>query len=405
MNQPQVDRRIKFLGWGIIAVILILFAELGSFVIYKTVVLKRGGFLVYNGDPIPDSEAFKEKRRIRHPVLGWPPIKPSEDYNASDSRHDVSGSRPVPSFPTPGGELVSLYGDSFVYGSDVDNTAAWGNQLSIMLNSRVANFGVIGYGTDQAYLRYRDNTNDQAKVVFLGIYPLNVLRNVNQYRFLITSNGPFSFKPRFILEDGELRLVPYPIIPNDQIQHFADAPQDFLAHENFLPDSTYGPNRFSFPYSVSLVRLFLKPRTVNWLLDKPSWIDYIQPSHPSQSMEVTSAIVTRFQRDCLERGATLVTILIPMPSSYDWFLESGNLAMQALADDLQNNGIRVIDLIPIFAERLAGGSFCELLSHPAECRGHFNEQGNRMLAEILYDYLQTEKLLEEEGFEGAESFR
>lgn len=398
MNQPEVDRRIKLLGWGIIAVMLILFAEIGSFIIYKTIILQRGGFLVYNGELIRDVKAHEMIRKIRHPVLGWPALKPTD-------RYDSSGSRPVPSFPTPGGELVSLYGDSFVYGSDVDSDAAWGNQLSIILNTRVANYGVVGYGTDQAYLRFRDNDHDQAKVVFLGIYPLDVLRNVNQCRFLITSNEPFSFKPRFILEDGELRLVPYPLIPVEQLDHFAEKPEDFLSHENFLPDTEYGPNRFSFPYSVSLVRLFLKPRTVNWLLNKPSWIDYIQPSHPSQSMEVTSAIVSRFHQDCLERGSTLVTFLIPMPSSYDWYLESGKLAMQPLTDDLQNHGVRVIDLIPLIAERLGKESICQLLSKPEKCRGHFNERGNRMLAEILHEYLQSENLLEEEWFKGAEHFR
>jgi hypothetical protein len=45
----------------------------------------------------------------------------------------------------------------------------------------VSDYGVSGYGADQAYLRFR-RVPDEAPVVILGIFGEGVIRNVNQYR-------------------------------------------------------------------------------------------------------------------------------------------------------------------------------------------------------------------------------
>ena len=41
----------------------------------------------------------------------------------------------------------------------------------------------------------------------------NAMRNVNQYRFLLTGRETLGFKPRFVLEQGNLRIVPIPFVP------------------------------------------------------------------------------------------------------------------------------------------------------------------------------------------------
>src|SRR6185436_13401342 len=123
---------------------------------------------------------------------GWP--------GANDSRRgrfDVSGARPDPSYPESGSEYASSYGDSFTFGDEVSDEAAWPHVLSQKLGARVANFGVSGYGTDQAFLRFRQNTHDRSRVVILGIYPDDLKRNVNQQRYFLTPNSLsyFALKP------------------------------------------------------------------------------------------------------------------------------------------------------------------------------------------------------------------
>ena len=108
---------------------------------------------------------------------------------------------------------MSIYGDSFTFGDEVNDDEAWGNVLSGLLECKVANYGQSGYGTDQAYLRFELNAAaDKAPVNLLAIYPDNILRNLNQYRPFLA--GPYAswlaVKPRFIVEGEELKLIPQP---------------------------------------------------------------------------------------------------------------------------------------------------------------------------------------------------
>ena len=78
-----------------------------------------------------------------------------------------TGARFSPAYPEPGNECVTLYGDSFTYGVGVREEYAWGNTLAERLRCRVGNFGVGGYGTDQALLRFMHNPNDPSSVAVL----------------------------------------------------------------------------------------------------------------------------------------------------------------------------------------------------------------------------------------------
>ena len=81
-------------------------------------------------------------------AAGWPTI------DALKTEHyDALCSRPSPAFPKPGNECITLYGDSFTYGEEVDHEDAWSNRLAERIGCHVGNYGVGGYGSDQALLR------------------------------------------------------------------------------------------------------------------------------------------------------------------------------------------------------------------------------------------------------------
>ena len=96
-------------------------------------ILEGRGVFYRLGD-VSNAEAYLARR---DPVLGWP----APDEFGRSERYDVSGARPTPSFPDPGGACVSVYGDSFTVGGGVSDEAAWPNQLSQLLGCRVANDG------------------------------------------------------------------------------------------------------------------------------------------------------------------------------------------------------------------------------------------------------------------------
>ncbi len=156
------------------------------------------------------------------PVLGWAPRPDarSEDgkyfYN-SDAIRSASGSPSVSKLPPQGVLRIAIFGDSFTHGDDVPFSETWGSQLEEKLKKKgvvaeVLNFGVSGYGMDQALLRWRKEGRFYSPhIVIFGLTMENIHRNTNLIRaFYFQNTGiPFS-KPRFILEGDHLQLVNSP---------------------------------------------------------------------------------------------------------------------------------------------------------------------------------------------------
>ena len=137
---------------------------------------------------------------------------------------------------------IAIFGDSFTAGEDVNDDESWGQQLEMLLNdagikAEVLNFGVSGYGMDQAYLRWQHlGASFAPDIVIFGLQPENLKRNVNVFRQLLDSSRyalPFS-KPRFVLEDGRMILVNSPPIPPERLPEvFSDFGQHPLAQHEF----------------------------------------------------------------------------------------------------------------------------------------------------------------------------
>lgn len=202
-------------------------------------------------------EKFSSYRQRRDNRLGWP--APS-DYGTG--LLDPSGARVQPAFPSPGQACVSVYGNSFAFGAEVSDAEAWTNQLALRLGCRVANYGVGGYGTDQAFIRFIVNSEDESKTVILTVFPHNFLRNVNQFRHFITGRASyFGFKPRFVFsQDGTLTEVPMPVIDYENYLEVFQNPSKHLNHDFFAPGSDFAPVSYKFPYTLRVVQLLLSPR-------------------------------------------------------------------------------------------------------------------------------------------------
>ena len=93
------------------------------------------------------------------PVLGW--VTPG-----------VRGTRAYDLSPPQGKIRISAFGDSFTYGCGVHNYNSWVEQIYLSEKGyEVLNFGVLGYGLDQAYLRYiKEGISAGSHIVFYWIY-------------------------------------------------------------------------------------------------------------------------------------------------------------------------------------------------------------------------------------------
>lgn len=341
--------------------------------------------LIYDPPSISLTE-YENYLRRRDPDLGWPS---PEEIGAL--RHDASGSRRIPAFPEPGQECVTLYGDSYTYASDVGDAEAWSNVLSRLLACRVGNFGVGGYGTDQAYLRFERNPADRAPVTLLGIYPDDAIRNLTRDAYLAFGIFPASFKPRFSYSRGELVLLPMPTIPGDRLAEYSLHPERFLEDDMLLPGTPNGPVRAQFPFFAALLRIAVSPRVRNWISGRPSWMNLYTPGDPSKGLETMQGIVDRFSALCARRDKRCAVVLFPTPNSYAYFERTGQSALTNLTQGMDRNAIRYLDVAPAISRELSGQTYCALLDKPENCVGHFNARGNELVAKLVHKFLLEER--------------
>lgn len=98
-------------------------------------------------------------------------------------------------------------------------------------NIEALNFGVGAFGLDQAYLRYlEDGIQYNSHIVLIGFMPDNIYRNVNTYRPFLNSRTRMPLaKPRFVIRDGRLSLVPNPMQTLNDYNMLLSNPRDVLS--------------------------------------------------------------------------------------------------------------------------------------------------------------------------------
>ncbi len=332
----------------------------------------------------PDIERglYERFMALRDPIVAWP-----LRFKRVDGQ---PAARPSPAFPGASEWCVTLYGDSFTYSDEVSNADAWGNVLARRLGCPVGNFGISGYGTDQALLWFAENKPDHAPITVVGIYADNLQRNVNQYRYFITGGEEMGLKPRFVLENGNLKLVPLPVLSYDQLMDGLRDPRGIFPHEVFLPGSRFGQVVWSFPYTFSMVKLMRTDQAANYLNGRPTWVDFYRSDHESRALPTTVAIVEEFRRRSAP-GKTVLTVLFPSASAYKLARSTGVSPLEPLAAALEARGQRTRDLTTDLANYLGERSVCELMTEQEACRGHYNINGNRVLADAVHRFLTANR--------------
>jgi hypothetical protein len=107
---------------------------------------------------------------VMHPVLGWCSKTSFRSATYNSNSQALRGVREYSPAPGPDVLRVAAFGSSIVECSEVDDANSWPALIeSANPDMEVLNYGVAGYGSDQAYLRYLAEGKQLApKVVLLG---------------------------------------------------------------------------------------------------------------------------------------------------------------------------------------------------------------------------------------------
>lgn len=365
----------KLLMTFVLIVIVIIPIELFSFFAGK--ILANKGLLYYP----TKIENYASYLQNRDPVLGWP-----SKIELSRGEFDQSGSRLIPNYPDPTlPSCAALFGDSFTWGQEVTPEHAYGNVLAGLMGCRVANYGVPGYGTDQAYLRYEKVIKDNAPIVILGHYSENIVRNINQNRGFLT-NQPVGLKPRFILEENKLKLIPLPNLTEAENLSLGSNAQELLPYDYFAPGGPSGLHSLKFPYIFSTLGAFQHYRLQAKIMRKVTYARFYEHTHPSQALQVTEAIIKNFVSEAQKRDQKPLVLLIPDVKEIQLLRDHGTLPYSELASRLRSSGVIVIDVAEEL-NKLAGKQDPGIF-YGHDGFGHLNQEGYKQLANIVFAKLK-----------------
>ena len=267
---------------------------------------------------------------------------------------------------------IALVGDSFTFGLEVSYADSWGHRLERALGPdvQVLNFGVDGYGVDQAYLRYaRDVRPWRPDVVILGVINHDLFRSLAVYSFVSFPGWPFPFaKPRFVTDLDRLALLNVPL----------PSPESIVAARSIreLPFIEYDPGYRAEDWewhtldSSYLYRLIVS-RARAWTGPDPRRSD-------TRVLELNRAILRAFAREAAAAGAR--PLLVYFPSDRDFRRRAEDAGWHSLAQTtLRGSGLPYTDVTPCLAKQNPARLFGP---------GHYSPLGNAAVADCLLPVVQ-----------------
>ena len=338
---------------------------------------------------------------IHDPRLGWTlrPDAVSERAGGlvyRTSSRGLRADRDPPPEPPPGTVRIAACGDSFTHGSDVGFADTWGERLE-ELDPRleVLNFAVIGYGTDQAWLRCRELAPAfRPHVALLGIMSDNPLRNVNTFRPFLFARSALPFaKPRFRLDGDRLRLVPNPLPRLEDYRALLGEEADAALRRIGEHDFVYRRDNARAPLdvlpSMRLAHVTSRAR-------RPPAVGPDGAYEPDgEPARVTAAIAGAFAREALEAGRLPVVLMLPNLEDLRAARRGDPTRYSTVAAEIARRGVPVVDAAGGFAELAADAPLRRLV------RSHYTVRGNRVVAAHLAAWLGERGLTRPEAVAAA----
>lgn len=248
------------------------------------------------------------------------------------------------------------FGDSFTYGEEVYNPEqVWTSVASRELGCRIENYGVGGFGTDQALVLY-ESLQTNTPIVILGIYSEMLRRNLAASWLFYAGQKDRALKPYFELKQhGNAEQVAWPL--DTSIEEYKKY------HRNDLFFKSYD---IEFPYFWHLSKsIFYQIKTR--LENKGLFFD-----KQANTMPLQLALLDAFTTQVSARGSEMVLVYFPSIAE----LSSNELSYrkQMNAYKLKHPKTCVIDTGPALLDAMKKGIGVAAQSW------HYNENGNLIVA-------------------------
>jgi hypothetical protein len=280
----------------------------------------------------------------------------------------------------PAGTLrISLFGDSFIHGHDVDLPGSLAPQLEASLAARgvkseALNFGVGGFGIDQAYLRYsREASRCDTDIIVEGLQLENVARHLMVFRLIAypQSRIPFS-KPRYYFEGPSLLVANRPTVAPERIADtLAHFDRSRLRQHEFFYTDRYVPKWYRRSRLIAVIE-------DAW--NKDALPDVMAPD--SEGVRITRAILDRYRNDVAVTKKPFLLVYLPLKGNLQAQLDGGKDPWEPLIAPLRST-FTIVDPTP----RLL--AIAREKGVDAVAPGHYSAEGNKAVAEALADAVMS----------------
>jgi len=330
--------------------------------------------------------------RTLHPRLGWTGKPGSRGRWGSVNALGARGPRQSSAVPPPGVTRIAAFGDSYTLGQEVRDTEVWtesawrGNPAVEVLN-----FGVAGYGLDQAYLRYLEEGRAlRAEIVLIGFMSENIARHVNVFRpFYLRPSLPAS-KPRFALVDAGLELVENPLRGAADYRELVRNDAEViprLGERDYFYQRGYRAHPFDFLPSVRVAKV-LRHELAKGLASDEIYADG-RYNPMSEAYRITIQLLRAFYDAVLEDGGEPVVVLFFHPGDFVSYRDEGSTSYDPLVAWLRSEDLRYVDALDAFKHVID-------IHDPAElfiASGHYTPLGNELIGRHVRAQLEAAGLL------------
>ena len=377
----------------IYALVLLVWAEILSFAALS-LISKKYPLLVYKKG---DYDAEKISNNLGD-QLGW------GSNNVQVSKSEGRACR------------LLLFGDSFVeadtykYVSVNEQLSSPEDYLANITGCFVMNYGVGGYGSDQAYFKF-NKLIDEKKIrkndyIYVGHLSENILRNVNRNRSLlypVPGDSTPLLKPVFESCSPDCKLLPLPV-------SLQESDLKLISTEGVSPKVSAGeadqfiPNKLLFgsPVTVGFPNLFSLLRVPFVWHAFPRFAGFVRHdqfyAEGGRGYEITKNIIKKFHSDCQKVGCKLITSDIPVAGDFVQYFRKNRYSTQHLNKELAELGLRHFSLTDHLIQSNPGLKQNTCLLHDGSldggdlCNAHFNQTGYKQFFDFIAGHVNQLQL-------------
>jgi hypothetical protein len=326
-------------------------------------------------------------REIPDPVLGWryrPGFRMDNDVINNQGLRSERNYAPVREKDV---FRVAAFGDSFVYGNEVGTRETWTADIeSASPRIEVLNYGVGGYGVDQAYLRYKqEGSNFSPQMVLIGFVPDDLRRVVNVYRRFISDNEVPLFKPRFVLNGTDIQLIQCPVRSAADYDYLISKPdhiRKFGVRDHWYKPAVYENPLYDLSATIRLA-VAVGMRVYDRYFDPNRLLKNNKFNTDSEAFKLQISIFRQFSDEVRRNGAAPMILLFPDRYSVESVRSGSNTVYEPLASRLSEAGLSHLDIGEAFRSERAIP--VESLFMPG---GHYSPLGNQIIARWLLPKLE-----------------